>query len=670
MKPKELLAAREEFYSETQEMLEQMEQLLPLMHAEAGGEVPAEVVNNFFRLVHSLKGLAGMLGYSTIAFLAHDLENLLSELRMGRLRASEDLLALLQSCLAAFHELLASAISGAEHRVNVNGLIAQIEAFIGSNRWIDSVDLAARLELPDAVLGALTAYEQSRLAQSLRRGQRLHQVRIALDFATFDVDLELLAGRIRSFGEIVATLPSSGGAGDDRICFELLIACEMDALELGNALGQPGAEIEEVRYHVMPDAAAAPAELPAEEPPEAPAFREGQSVRVSLEKIDAVLGGIGDLLLFKTQLGRMVEDLRSRHGISGLTESLAKSAGHLEKSILGLQDRIVQMRMVPVRSLFGRLTHLAQKLAHDLGKEVELVTRGADTELDKMVIDAMTEPLLHLLRNAVDHGIETPEERQALGKGRAGRIQIRASHQGKRILIEVEDDGSGIDSELIRKKAEERGLIGREAGLEEPDVFGLLFAPGFSTRDTVTDISGRGVGMDVVKRRVVKLGGAIEIVTKPGAGTRWTIVLPVTLVIIPSLIVRVADQVYAVPMSSVSRTYDLAAGDVPGGISDEGFEFEGAVLPVYRLDQIFELDRGTEEPPPYLLVAQSAERKMGFLVHEIRRREEIVVKPLGGHLAGVRGIAGAAELGEGPPVLVLDIGALVAELRPAGRSAP
>jgi two-component system chemotaxis sensor kinase CheA len=282
----------------------------------------------------------------------------------------------------------------------------------------------------------------------------------------------------------------------------------------------------------------------------------------------------------------------------------------------------------------------------------------------------MTEPLLHLVRNAVDHGIEPPAERGRLGKSPAGALSIRASHQGKRILIEVEDDGAGIDGGLIRRKAEQRRLLRPDAVLEEQDLFGLLFTPGFSTRDSVTEVSGRGVGMDVVKQKVVKLGGAIEIATRPGLGTRWTIVLPVTLVIIPSLIVRVADQVYAVPMSSISRTYDLAAGDMPGGISDEGFVFDGTVLPVHRLDQIFELEQGVEEPPPYLLVAHSAERRVGFLVHEIRGREEIVVKPLGRHLAGVRGIAGATELGSGPPVLVLDIGALVAEVSPMSLSLP
>ena len=278
----------------------------------------------------------------------------------------------------------------------------------------------------------------------------------------------------------------------------------------------------------------------------------------------------------------------------------------------------------------------------------------------------MTDPLLHLLRNAVDHGIEKPSERVSAGKPASGHIEIRAVHQGKRIRIEVEDDGRGIDGARVRRKAEELGLVAPAAVLEEQDLMGLLFSPGFSTRDNVTETSGRGIGMDIVKRKVVKLGGAIEITTRPGGGTRWTVLLPATLSIIPSLIVRVADQTYAVPMSSISRTYDLAAGDVPGGISDEGFDFDGTILPVHRLDQIFELERGVDEPPPYLLVAQSAERKMGFLVHEVRGREEIVVKPLGRQLAGARGIAGAAESGDGPPVLVLDMGALVAEIPAPG----
>jgi two-component system chemotaxis sensor kinase CheA len=663
MRSPETSAARQEFYSEAQEMIEQLAELLGTMRgAVPQGDAPAEAVNTFFRHVHSLKGLSGMLGFSTISFLAHELESLLAELRLGRLSFSEELIGLLEGCLGAFSELLAAQQAGVEPAVNVQARISQIESFLARRRIVGEVDIAEQVELPESLLGALTEYERGRLMQNLRRNSALYRVRTTLDFATFDVQLEQLGTQIKGFGEVITTLPSGGGPGEDRLHFELLVAAGLEEAELRSRLA--GTQVEAVPYRLRREAAA-PAPPPKRAVEPAPAY-EVPSVRVSLDKIDAVLGGIGDLLLFKTQLGRLVEELRGRHGMSSPVEMLAKSVQRLEKSILGLQDRLVGMRLVPVRSLFARLAHLTQKLGRDLGKQIELVTRGADTELDKMVVDEMTDPLLHLVRNAVDHGIEPPEEREELGKPRAGRIQIRASHQGKRILIEVEDDGRGIDSALVWKKAEERGLVGRDAPSEERDVFGLLFEPGFSTRDKVTETSGRGIGMDIVKRKVVKLGGAIEIATRRGAGTRWTLVLPVTLAIIPSLIVRVADQIYAVPMSSVSRTYDLAAGDVPGGISDEGFDFEGTVLPVHRLDQIFELERGADEPPPYLLVAHSAERKMGFLVHEIRGREEIVVKPLGRHLAGVRGIAGAAELGEGPPVLVLDVGALVAEVTGAG----
>ena len=654
-------AAREEFYSEAQEMLEQMEDLLGAMRtAGTEEEPPAEAIDTFFRLVHSLKGLSGMLGFSTISFLAHELENLLSELRLGRLSSSGELITLLESCLGAFSELLASQLAGVEPIVNVHARIAQIESFLARHRRAESEDIAEQVELPEALLGTLTEYERGRLSQNLRRGSTLYRVRTILEFATFDVELERLGTQVKGFGEVITTLPSGGGPGDERLHFELLVATTLEEAELRRRLA--GTDVEAVSTRVRREAPA-PAPKRRAEPP---ALREIPSVRVSLDKIDAVLGGIGDLLLFKTQLARLVDELRSRHGMSTPIEVLAKRVQRLEKGILGLQDGIVGMRMVPVRSLFARLAHLTQKLGRDLGREIELVTRGADTELDKMVIDEMTDPLLHLVRNAVDHGIEPPAERESVGKPRSGRIQIRASHQGKRILIEVEDDGRGIDSALVRRRAEERGLVGSVAALEEQDLFGLLFEPGFSTRDAVTETSGRGVGMDIVKRKVIKLGGAIEIATRPGAGTRWTIVLPGTLAIIPSLIVRVADQIYAVPMSSVSRTYDLASGDMPGGISDEGFDFDGTVLPVHRLDQIFELEQGTDEPPPYLLVAHSAERKMGFLVHEIRGREEIVVKPLGRHLASVRGIAGAAEMGEDPPVLVLDVGALVAEATAAG----
>jgi two-component system, chemotaxis family, sensor kinase CheA len=667
MRPQELSAARQEFYSEALEMLEQMERLLPAMRAESQrGDASNEAVNGFFRLVHSLKGLSGMLGFSTISFLAHDLESLLAELRMGRLRFGEELAVLLEECLAAFSELLEAAASGGEHAVNVNRLLGRIEELVSSHRWLETLDLAEHLELPDALLGILTDYEKSRLSQHMRQGAGVWRLQVDFDFATFDVDLEELAKLIKGFGEVITTLPSGGGGAEDRIQFELLAVSPLEAAELGERLSESGARLLAVPYRRAPEPAAMSEPLaPAREADEPPVLRELQSVRVPLEKIDMALGAIGDLLLFKTQIAHLVDELRSHSGLGSLADGLVKGSRRMEKSILGLQDRIVQMRMLPVRSLFSRLAHLAQKLSRELGRQVELRTRGEDTELDKVVIDEMTDPLLHLVRNAIDHGIEPPQERERLGKPAAGRLQIRASHQGKRFVIEVEDDGRGLSGALIRRKAEERGLVGPDAVLEEQDVFGLLFRPGFSTRDSVTEISGRGVGLDIVRGQVVKLGGAIEIATRPGQGTHFTIVLPVTLAIIPSLVVRVADQTYAVPMSAISRTYDLVAGDVPGGIFDEGFDFEGAILPVYRLDQIFELEQGLAEPPPYLLVAHSAERRVGFLVHEIRGREEIVIKPLGPHLAQARGLAGATELGDGRPVLVLDVGALVDEVTAA-----
>ncbi len=659
-------AAKDEFLSETQEMLEQMEKLLgALTRNSPHGDPPQEAVNSFFRLVHSLKGLSDMLGFHRLAALAHGLESLLDELRLGRLKFSAELSSLLEICLETFFELIETTGESKVQEADISTLLGQIEHFVDTNREVEAIDLGRHLELPEAIHGSLTEYEENRLIQNIRREKDLFIVKAAFDFATFDVDLEELTGRLQKVGEVITTLPSSDESGEDRLLFDVLVASNLGVERVREATEEQATVVPLPRRSVPAESFAAE-ESGRPVAPDQPATPQStrlelQSVRVSLDKLESSLTTIGELLIVKSQLDHLTEAFREEYGRSALTENLAKSSRQLEKSVLAVQDRIVQMRMVSVRSLFSRLSRLAHKLSREEGREVELITSGENTELDKMVIDEMTDPLVHLVRNAIGHGIESPDDRVAQGKPATGRIEITARHQGRRIVIEVSDDGRGIAPGEIREKAWDLGLLTPGEEIEEDDLIRFLFTPGFSTQEKVTELSGRGLGMDIVRKKVVKLGGAIQCHSEPGKGTCWSIVLPVTLVIIPSLLVRVANQVYAVPMGSITRAYDLAAGETPGGIYDEGIEYEGSTLPLFRLDQVFGLEE-ISEPPPILLVAHGGDRRVAFLAHEIRGRAEIVVKPLGDYLAAMRGFAGATELGDGKPVLVLDIGTLVTEV--------
>jgi len=321
------------------------------------------------------------------------------------------------------------------------------------------------------------------------------------------------------------------------------------------------------------------------------------------------------------------------------------------------------VRMVPVGQLFDKMTRIVRRVSNEQGKKVDLTIRGADTELDKLIIEDVSDPLMHIIRNAIDHGLEAPEERRAAGKPEKGSIQLLASQKGNHVVIEVVDDGRGIDRDQVRRKAVEKGLISDTQLLTEEEVYDLLFMPGFSTRDVVSDLSGRGVGMDVVKNNIAALSGMIELHSELGQGTRMTITLPITLAIIKALIVQVAGKTYAIPINSVLETLMLEAEAIDSVEKREVIELRKSTVPLLRLDQVFGLRAPAEKEDSRLFVAivGLAEKRMGFVVDELLGQQDVVIKSLGKALASVKGIAGAAELGNQQTILVLDVAGLMSE---------
>jgi two-component system chemotaxis sensor kinase CheA len=389
-----------------------------------------------------------------------------------------------------------------------------------------------------------------------------------------------------------------------------------------------------------------------------------QAVRVDIHKLDRLMNLVGELVLVKTSLLRIAERLRDGDESTTLGLELHRESRSLDRKLNELQAGILEVRMVPLGQVFDKLSRMVRKLTRELGKMVEFEVQGSDVELDKLIVEDLSDPLMHLIRNALDHAIETPDVRRREGKPAAGRVQLSAAQKGNHVLIAVEDDGAGIDEQRVRQVAVERGLLPADAAeqLSRRDALNLIFLPGFSTAKRVTALSGRGVGMDVVKNNIAAMSGIIDLHTELGHGTRFEITLPVTLAIIRALVVTAAERTYAVPLNSVLEIVTVDPGELRTIEMREVITLRGATLPLVRLGRQFGAAGAPPPGPLFVVVVGLAQERLGVAVDGLVGQQDIVVKPLGKALGGVRGIAGATDLGNRRTVLVLDVGAIIEEV--------
>jgi two-component system chemotaxis sensor kinase CheA len=373
---------------------------------------------------------------------------------------------------------------------------------------------------------------------------------------------------------------------------------------------------------------------------------------------------VGELVLVKSALHAVADRLKVDGADPVLASELLRSNRNLERKLDELQAGILEVRMVPLEQIFDKLARMVRKIARELGKEIDFEVSGGDVELDKLIVEELSDPLMHLIRNAIDHAIEPSDVRAAAGKPRAGKVRLVAEQKGNHVQIVVEDDGAGIDEGRVREVALARGLAS-EAGVAEMgrrDVLNLVFVPGFSTARQVTALSGRGVGLDVVKNNIANLSGIIELATERGRGTRFEITLPVTLAIIRALVVSAAGRTYAVPLNSVLEILELRGKDVRTLSTREVISLRGSTVPLVRLGRFFGLAGPSSPDSFFVVVVGLAQERLGVAVDALVGQQDIVVKPLGPHLHGVRGIAGATDLGNRRTVLVLDVGAIIEEV--------
>ncbi|WP_242396409.1 chemotaxis protein CheA, partial [Anaeromyxobacter oryzisoli] len=517
------------------------------------------------------------------------------------------------------------------------------------------------LALAPQVRAVLTEYEEHRLRAAARRGLAVHRIEVAFDLASFDGELSALNGRLKKLGEVVSTLPSADVRDPQGIAFVLLFASK-EPLEAIRREAGPAAVVEVVPRVAGGEPARPPeAPAPAEEPP---SLRSAsQAVRVDIRKLDRLMTIVGELVLVKSTLHALAERHKAQGGDAALGAELHRADRALERRLAELQAGILEVRMVPLEQVFDKLARMVRKLAREVGKEIELQVTGGDVGLDKLIVEDLSDPLMHLVRNAIDHGVEAPDARARAGKPRAGRVRLAAAQQGSHVQIVVEDDGAGMDEDRIREVAVQRGLATPEElrELSRREVMNLIFLPGFSTARQVTSLSGRGVGMDVVKNNVAALSGIIEIQTQRGRGTRFEITLPVTLAIVRALVVEVAGRTYVVPLGSVVEILEVRACEVRTLSTREVISIRGATVPLVRLGRFFALQGGRAPDPFFAVVVGLAQQRLGIAVDAVVGQQDVVVKPLGPALRGVRGVAGATDLGNGRTVLVLDVGAIIEE---------
>lgn len=689
-----------DFLAEAEEIVEQLgSELADLSDMADGGDFKPDVLNSIFRGAHSLKGLAGMFGFNDVSELSHNMENLLDWLRLGKIPLNRTLMSVIFDA----HELLTNLVrmlsEGDKSSCSneIAACIARINACLDPPEKTTGVVSLQSLELPDHVKGALTEYEEHRLLDNLAKGKNIYKVHTTFDLNTFDQELSAVTDILKGCGEVISTLPSVGGNMETHIDFEILFGSSRLPGDLKKmvesesvSVSQLGIRIKEEVDTLQPPlsvnsgvsaADSFPLEIqenlpaglspgvvdsPLSDTVAASAKSLSRTVRVDIGKLDELMNIVGELVLANSCIAGITMRMRNE-GYSRMSIELGKAAKALERKLSDLQKGVMEIRMIPVGQLYEKMSRIVRKISREQGKKVELKFFGADTELDKLIVEDISDPMMHIIRNAIDHGIEPPAKRVSLGKSEKGTIRISACQRGNHVVIEVEDDGSGIDLEKVRNKARQKGLIGDGVFLAEREALDLIFLPGFSTNEEVSEISGRGVGMDVVRNNIAAISGMVDIETSIGEGSRFIITLPITLAIIKALVVSCSGRTYSIPITSVLESLIVTDREVRTIERKEVIQLRETTLPLLRLENYFDIARTERRPDEfYVVVVGVAEKRLGIVVDALLGQQDIVIKSLGESFKRFRGISGAADLGDQRTILVLDVGAIINETMRSG----
>lgn len=635
-------------------------------------------VNEIFRVAHTIKGMAATMGFNDIAELTHKMEDVLSEFREGELKVTQDVVTVLFDCLDTLEKMVDLVQEGSEEKVDIAEIMSKL-AYIkdngnkSSNEKKDSVSEASILNTNSIGL-ELNEYDTSIIKQAKERDFNSIEIKVILSENTLlkSARAFLIVKELEEHGEILKSLPSTQDIENEEFDLELkfvLITKNTvdEILEVVNKISEvskiEAALIELEEEKVKPKEAEVKEETPkvSEKKSESPNNDQAkkpqhkkemkkthQSVRVDLERIDNLMNMVSELVIYRTRLEQIVTSHKSQE----LNETLEQ----VGRTTSDLQDLVMKIRMLPLDTVFNRFPRMIRDVSVELNKEINFEIEGADTELDRTVIDEIGEPLIHLLRNAADHGIESREERIAAGKSPVGTIKLVAYQEGTKALIKVIDDGAGINVEKVKAKAEQKGI--NTEGLSESDIKNLIFAQGFSTNEVVTDLSGRGVGMDVVKTKISALGGTVDLISEEGKGSTFIIKLPLTLQIIQALLVKVGEETLAISLGFIDRVIDYKEENIKKSNGKEVIVYREDVIPLVRLNESLDIEPGKTDKK-FVIIVNVGDKTIGLLVDSLCGQQEIVIKPLGKTLKGLDQYIGATILGNGLVTLILDVGALL-----------
>lgn len=608
-----------------------------------------EIVKEVFRAAHTLKGSSATMGLAEIAELTHAMESLLDGVRNEVVAVNSDIIDLLLAASDALRKLI-------EQVRNEEPLA------------IEDDTLAGRLRAAAGAEGASPVQSQPRSRATdadepdVEPGTVRLIIQIAADCLMPSVRAFMVYNALTGLGEVVTAAPPSDDLDNivagQRIVIDFRPTSDADSVF--EAIGSLS-EVELVDAVLPSESAAKP---PSENKPAAESSEQTgraiQTVRVGVERLDTLMNLVAELVIDRTRLSQIESSMALEFENEELVQNLGETAAHIGRVVAELQEHIMKVRLLPVEQVFNRFPRMVRDLAHKAGKDIEFVMEGQETELDRSILEHIVDPVTHLLRNAVDHGIEKPEDRKAAGKPAKARVTLAARQEENRIIIIVEDDGHGIDVEKVKRAAVNKGAVTEDllSRMSETDCLQLIFASGVSTAEKVTDVSGRGVGMDVVRSNIQGLSGSVEVLTEVGKGTQFKISLPLTLAIIQALVTGVDDRVYVIPLSAVAETFRCNEADIRYMDGKPAIHFRGSVLPLIKMSALFEhgsaVDSTITDSATFVVV-NTGTLKLGLVVDRLIGEQEVVIKPLGSFFGNLRGIAGATILGDGRVAVIVDV---------------
>ena len=683
------------FLDESNEHLQTLSDQLIILEKEPDN---SDTINEIFRAAHSLKGMAGTMGYKRMQNLTHDMENVFSEVRNGNMEVNSNLVDVLFQCLDALETYVDNIRETQDEGTDDNEpIIKALNAFIASEGKENAAPAAKKEEAPAATASAAPAddkdmpladFEKNAVNEALKKNLHVYKIKVSVDENCIlkAARAFLVFKNLEGHGDIIKSEPSVQDIEDEKFDFDFsiivvteekydnIIALIKNVSEIKDAAGQeitqpfPEEQTEEAKEEKKETSAVSQTAKPAAAKPAAkkPASTGKTSgsvshtVRVDIEKLDVLMNLVSELIIAKN--GLVSASHVEGDEAAALNQSFTEQIEYLERVTTNLHESVMKVRMMPIESVFSRFPRMIRDLNKKLGKKMELYMSGEDTELDRTVIDEIGDPIMHLLRNSADHGLESAEIRKERGKSEVGSIFLDAFQEGNNVVIEVRDDGNGIDTEKVKAKAVEKGTITQEQAdvMTDKEAIDLLFRPSFSTAEKVTDVSGRGVGLDVVKSKIEALGGDVEVKTKYGEGSTFSIRLPLTLAIIQALMVKLGDEKYAISLGSIETIEDIPVSDIKYVHAKEVIHLRGNVIPLIRLRDLLDVTGEPEESENItVVVVRKGDKQAGLVVDSLIGQMEIVIKSLGKYIRINKMISGATILGDGSVALIIDANTLV-----------